>query len=104
MIEGAFTSTREMARTMPLFYPISFMLPRSYDNLEKIGFVTVPKLVIHGTEDEIVPFSMGKRLFEAASPPKYFFPVDGAGHNDTFTTGAEIYAETIARFTHKSSI
>ncbi len=104
MIEGAFTSTREMARTMPLFYPISFMLPRSYDNLEKIGRVTVPKLVIHGTEDEIVPFSMGKRLFEAASPPKYFFPVDGAGHNDTFTTGAEIYAETIARFTHKSSI
>ncbi len=104
IIEGAFTSTREMARTMPLFYPISYLLPAHYNNVKRIGRVTAPKLFIHATEDEIVPFTQGQKLFEAAKPPKFFFPVNHAGHNDTFALGGEKYAQTIAAFAHGSKI
>jgi fermentation-respiration switch protein FrsA (DUF1100 family) len=104
IIEGAFTSTREMARTMPLFYPISFLLPAHYNNLKRIGHVTVPKLIIHATKDEIVPFPLGQKLFEAAKPPKFFYPVNHAGHNDTFTVRGEEYAETLAAFAYGSKI
>jgi fermentation-respiration switch protein FrsA (DUF1100 family) len=104
ILESAFTSTKDMARTMVFFRLISFLLPTRYNNLKKIDRIAVPKLIIHGTRDEIVPFSMGKKLFEAARNPKAFFPVDDAGHNDTFIIGGNEYFETIAAFAYGSRI
>ena len=104
ILESAFTSTKEMARTIALFYLFSFFVPPHYNNLKKIGRVTIPKLIIHGREDEIVPFSMGEKLFEAAEALKYFFPVKDAGHNDTFIVGGMRYFEAIASFAYHSKI
>ena len=39
-------------------------------------------MVIHGTDDSIIPFSQGKELFDLAPEPKTFVPVEGADHND----------------------
>jgi hypothetical protein len=93
-----------MARTIALFYLFSFFLPAHYNNLEKIGQVGIPKLIIHGKDDEIVSFSMGEKLFEAAKAPKYFCPIKGAGHNDTFIVGGRKYFEGIATFAYHSRI
>lgn len=102
IIESAFTSTREVARSTPLFFPLSYLLPAHYNNLEKIGRVTVPKLIIHGKADEIIPFSMGPKLFEAAAAPKHFLPLEKVGHNDTFIVGGRSYFEAFARFAYRS--
>jgi hypothetical protein len=102
IIESAFTSTKEMAKTMFLFKIFSFLLPPNYNNLEKISQVTVPKLIIHGENDKIVPFPMGQKLFEAAPQPKYFFPIRTAGHNDTYLFGGGAYFETLATFAKNS--
>jgi fermentation-respiration switch protein FrsA (DUF1100 family) len=104
IIENAFTSIKEMARTIPLFHLFSFFLPAHYNNLERIGYVTIPKLIIHGEEDEIVSFSMGEKLFRAAKASKYFYPIKDAGHNDTFIVGGRKYFETIAAFAYGSKI
>ena len=98
IIESAFTSSRDMARAIWLFRPFSYFLPAHYNNQKKITDLDVPKLFIHGERDEIVPCSMGQRLFERAKSPKYFFPLKGAGHNDTFISGGEKYFRTIATF------
>jgi len=42
------------------------------------------------------------RLFEAAEAPKYFLPLEGAGHNDTFIVGGKRYFEAFARFAYSS--
>jgi fermentation-respiration switch protein FrsA (DUF1100 family) len=76
-----------MARTIPLFILFSPVIPHHFNNLKKLARITVPKLIIHGTRNEIVPSPMGRRLFEKAAPAKYFFPIDGAGHNDTYIIG-----------------
>jgi fermentation-respiration switch protein FrsA (DUF1100 family) len=102
IVESAFTSTREVARSTALFFPVSYMLPAHYNNLKKIGRVTVPKLIIHGRADEIIPFPMGTKLFEAAKAPKYFLPLERAGHNDTFIVGGRGYFEAFARFAYSS--
>ena len=102
IIESAFTSTKEMAKTMFLFKIFSFLLPPNYNNLEKISQVAVPKLIIHGENDKIVPFPMGQKLFEAAPQPKYFFPIRTAGHNDTYLFGGGAYFETLATFAKNS--
>jgi fermentation-respiration switch protein FrsA (DUF1100 family) len=102
--ESAFTSIRDVARSTALFFPVSYLLPAHYDNLRKIGQINVSKLIIHGRDDEIIPFSMGQRLFEAAKAPKYFLPLERAGHNDTYLVGGRAYFEALARFAHDSKL
>lgn len=102
ILESAFTSTKEMAKTMWLFRPFSFLLPTNYNNRRKVVRLDVPKLFIHSEGDEIVPFHMGKTLFEAARPPKYFYALKGAGHNDTYVVGGEKYFRIIARFAREA--
>jgi hypothetical protein len=104
VIESAFTSTKDMAKTMALFSLFSPVFPAHYNNLEKISRLSAPKLVIHGDRDEIVPFSMGQKLFEAAKHPKFFYPVKDAGHNDVFIVGGEKYFKTFAEFTRNGKI
>jgi fermentation-respiration switch protein FrsA (DUF1100 family) len=98
ILESAFTSTKGLARTMPLFALLSPFLPAHYNNLGKIKGVTVPKLIIHGDRDEIIPFHMGREIFEAAPEPKSFYTVEVAGHNDTWVIGGRKYFETIEAF------
>jgi len=104
IIESGFTSTKEMAKTMPLFALFSPLLPAHFNNLEKITQITIPKLIVHGEEDEIIPFSMGQTLFQAAPQPKYFYPIRGAGHNDTYIRGGKKYFETLATFARDGKI
>jgi fermentation-respiration switch protein FrsA (DUF1100 family) len=104
IMEGAFTSTRDMAKSMGLFRLISYFLPPHYNAFEKIPRVDTPKLIIHGEKDEIVPFAMGQKLFKAAKMPKYFYPLKRAGHNDTYVEGGEEYFRVIAAFAKNGRI
>jgi fermentation-respiration switch protein FrsA (DUF1100 family) len=104
IIESAFTSTKDMAKNMFLFQLLSPFLPHHYNNLIKIKGITVPKLIIHGETDEIVPFSMGEMLYEAANASKYFFPIPGAGHNDTYFVGGKRYFQIFSDFAKNSRI
>ncbi len=79
--ESAFTSALEMGKRLFPFLPISWFITIKYDALSKIKAITVPKLIIHSVDDEVIPFEHGKRLFEAAPDPKEFYPMRG-GHND----------------------
>lgn len=51
--------------------------------VDEISHLSSPLLVIHGTEDEIVPFELGKTMYEnAGALQKQFCEVEGKGHND----------------------
>ena len=102
ILESAFTSTKDMARTLFVFAPFAPLLPAHYDNLEKIQKIHVPKLIIHGDEDEIVPYKLGKKLYEKAPAPKSFFSIKGAGHNDTYFVGGAKYFKALASFIEQS--
>jgi len=104
VIESAFTSTKGMAKTLTLFALLSPVLPTNYNNLEKIRRVPAPKLIVHGDRDEIVPFMMGRKLFEAATDRKFFYPVKDAGHNDVFIVGGEKYFEVFADFARNGKL
>jgi len=43
--------------------------------------------LLHGDRDKIVPIAQGRRLFEAANPPKEFVVIPGADHNDAWIVG-----------------
>lgn len=91
--ESAFTRAPDMAsRVMPLF-PARYFMRTKFDNLAKVAKATCPKLFVHSRADEIIPFEMGERLFEAAAEPKERAWFDRAGHNGmTDVHGREYFA------------
>ncbi|HWQ69395.1 MAG TPA: alpha/beta hydrolase [Patescibacteria group bacterium] len=98
ILESPFLSIAEMAKVTFPFLPIGSLLQTRYDTLSKIGQVRAPLLIVHGENDEIVPFRHGQRLFEAASEPKEFYSIKGARHNDLYLVGGTAYLETLDRF------
>lgn len=59
-----------------------------FDSASKIARVKIPIVVLHGTNDEIVPFALGKRLAEMAGAT--FFPIPGRGHNDLYEIADQV--------------
>jgi uncharacterized protein len=97
ILESAFTNSSDMAKMLaPFLFDWRPRVP--YDNLGKIGRVNVPVLIIHGTDDEVIPVAMGRRLFAAANSPKDLYLIPGAHHNDTYVVGGRAYFERLKGF------
>ena len=77
-----FTSMPEEAQKVCPVIPARWLVRTQFDNLEKITRCKQPIFVAHGTSDSLIPFSFGRRLFEAANGPKCFCTMEGADHND----------------------
>lgn len=56
-----------------------------FPNYKRIPKIETPLLVIHSEQDEVIPFSHGKELFEVSpASNKFFVPIKKTGHNDMF--------------------
>jgi fermentation-respiration switch protein FrsA (DUF1100 family) len=98
ILESVFPSAKKMARKMFPILPLSWAIKSRFDAIGKVPNLKLPKLFLHGTEDEVVPYKLGRELFSAATEPKIFYAIKGAGHNDTFLLGGTDYFNTIAQF------
>ncbi len=94
--EETFTSIKDMSGIAYPFLPY-FIFSSRFDALSKIKNVGCPKLIIHSIDDEIVPFRLGEKLFDAARPPKKFLKLRG-GHNTAFLESEEQFKESIKSF------
>ena len=81
--------------------PVRLLARIRYDSGRRIGTVTCPVLVVHSPQDEIVPYSFGRRLFELANEPKRFLEIRG-GHNDGFAVTGDDYIRNISGFIAES--
>jgi pimeloyl-ACP methyl ester carboxylesterase len=97
IVQSSFTSARDMAaRVLPLFPP--FLIHTKLDSIRKIGGVRCTKLFIHSRADEVVPYELGRRLYEAAPEPKKFYDVEDAPHNSTYIVGGKAYLDALRKF------
>jgi pimeloyl-ACP methyl ester carboxylesterase len=96
ILESTFTSLSDMADSL---LPFSAPLTRGrFDSRSKIRKLRSPLLFFHGNRDEIVPYTLGQKLFEEAPDPKAFETINGAGHNDTTLVGGRRYFARIGEF------
>ena len=73
ILESPFTSMENAAKIYYPYLPVKLLLKDKYDSLSKITTIKTPILIMHGKKDDIVPFSMGKELFEKANHPKHSY-------------------------------
>ena len=77
ILESPFTSMVEAGKHYYFYLPVSLLLKDRYETLKKLKNIKIPILVMHGENDRIVPFHMGKKVFLEANEPKYsYFPKD----------------------------
>ena len=92
VLESAFVSAfRVLTR-------VSLLPFDRFHNLRHIRRVRVPVFVVHGTDDEVIPVSHGRRLYEAAGQPKQALWIDGAHHNDVPLVGGARYWVALVAF------
>lgn len=104
IIEASFESSHAMARVIFGNIPVHRLVRERFRSLHRIGEVNAPVLVIHGTEDETVPYEQGYRLFEAATEPKFLYSIKGAGHANLIEHGGERYREIYKSFISSLSV
>ena len=73
ILETPFTSMIDAAKIFYPYIPVSLLLKDKFDNKSKIKNIKVPILIMHGEADQIVPFFMGKKMYEKANEPKYSY-------------------------------
>jgi uncharacterized protein len=94
ILQSTFTSVRDMARLHYPFIPRAFV-PDAYPSLRLVRGLQAPLLVLHGSDDRIVPVMDGQALFEAAPDPKRIEVFAGAAHNDLITRAGERWIRAI---------
>ena len=57
---------------------------------------------MHSQDDEIVPYELGEKVFDATKSPKYFFELHG-GHNDGFLQNVAKYKQALDWFISKAN-
>ena len=97
ILDGALTSVVERAQELFPYAPVRWIAASRYPSIERIGRLTLPKLFLHARNDEVIPIAHGRRLFEAAAPPKRFVELRGT-HGDAFDVDSAAYFGAIGRF------
>jgi uncharacterized protein len=97
ILEGALTSVIERGAELYPYIPVRWIGRSRFSSIDKISRVSIPKLFLHARADDVVPLAHGRRLFEAALPPKTFVELNG-GHGDAFELDSATYFGSIAKF------
>ncbi|GJM29836.1 MAG: alpha/beta hydrolase [Cyclobacteriaceae bacterium] len=97
------TSGKEMAVAMGLGM-LKFLAGDSYNSVEKINNIAAPILIIHGDKDEVVPYTMGKNLYDVFQGKKKMVTIKNGGHNNLTEEDANLYWGEINRFLTAGSI
>ena len=73
ILESPFTSMVDAGKNVYPYLPVSLLLKDKYESYKKIKNINCPILIMHGKVDNIVPFYMGKKMYELANQPKYSY-------------------------------
>jgi len=60
--------------------------------------IKAPLLVVHGSDDSLVPSRFGRLLYERATAAKRFLLIEGGTHTTTSWRGAEQYRAALREF------
>ena len=86
ILESPFTSIENSAKIYYPYLPVRLLLKDRYDSISKIKMIDYPVLIMHGKKDDVVPFSMGKELYEKANSPKHSYFTSDDDHMMEFNS------------------
>ena len=102
VLASTFTSVPDLGAQVYPFLPVRLISRFSYDNVAALKAQKAPVLIAHSRDDDIIPYSHGRALFEAAQEPKQFLEMSG-GHNDAFLFVRPEWTAQLAAFLERAA-
>ncbi len=92
MVEATFTSIPDVVSSLRWgWLPVGPLITQRFASIDKVGAIGSPLLVVHGSADPLIPATLGRQLFDAASEPKRFVLVEGGNHHNTQSRAMDQY-------------
>jgi uncharacterized protein len=98
--ESTFTSVADEAAGSFLYtyLPIRLILTERFDCVSKIRSIRMPKLIVHGLSDTLIPPRMAQRLYDAAPGPKHLALIPRGHHDDSAVVNGAAYFAALNSF------
>jgi pimeloyl-ACP methyl ester carboxylesterase len=98
--ESTFTNSHEIASFLYPYLPLTRFLKRRFINDSLVTKLQIPKLFIHGAQDNRVPLSMAQTLHSRAREPRQLIVVPDADHVNCVTQGGHQLCVAVGEFIH----
>jgi uncharacterized protein len=85
IVHNTFNSLTDAGAYHYPWLPVRLLLKTRLDSASAIRDYRGPFLQFHADRDRVVPFDLGRRLFEAANDPKEFVTLRGEDHGDAWS-------------------
>lgn len=101
VLESTFPDKASVVRSMPLFWVLNVFSRYTFSTVDALRGFERPVLVVHAERDSVIPFDLGRELFERLETPKSFVALNEGDHNDLYEARNEAYWTPIRAFVRK---
>ena len=96
LVEGTFTSIPDVVSSFKWgWLPVGPLITQRFEAVKRVPDIGSPLLVVHGSNDNLIPSELGRKLFDAATGRKAFVLVEGGSHHNTNSVGQAQYRVAI---------
>jgi len=97
IVESCFSSITDVGARIYPWLPVRLLSRIRYNSIPRVAELDCPKLFIHSRDDEILPFQLAERLYNAAAEPKQLLEIQG-DHNSGFLASGTTYIDGLIEF------
>jgi fermentation-respiration switch protein FrsA (DUF1100 family) len=97
IVESGFPAARSLF-TSPLLALLALFSTYRFPTVAFLNQARVPALVLHGDRDSVVPYELGRALFQQLAVPKRFVAIAGGDHNDMQPADPNAYWSAVDAF------
>jgi len=98
ILESGFPDARSLLRSSPLLALLAVFSTYRFPTLDNANAGRAPVLVMHGTADSVIPFKLGRALYDGLAGRKTFVEIAGGDHNDTRPPDERAYWRAVDDF------
>jgi fermentation-respiration switch protein FrsA (DUF1100 family) len=98
VLESTFPDKAAVLRRQPLLRALNVFSSYRFSTVNALDGFPRPVLVMHGDRDSVIPFALGRELFDRIAGPKQFAVIRGGDHNDHFDASHEQYWSAVMAF------
>jgi fermentation-respiration switch protein FrsA (DUF1100 family) len=99
VLEAPFPSASRLAGHFYPFLPgVGLVVYSQFNNEKRLQHIDVPILIVHCTQDPVIPFRFGQEVYRAAKSPKTFLPIDGVCHEEASAIEPARYRASLQQF------
>ncbi len=102
VIENSFPSLAALGNKLYAPLPLGVFAPFAMTTTRWLNAAHVPVLVMHGRRDQVIPFALGKALFDGLNTPKEMLVSETADHDEIPEVEGERYYTTVTAFIARS--